>query len=89
MSKVPPHSHQTPTDKDINSQFADVILRLILHAHGGELTITKDQMQAYLKVKMKQALIRQVNPDGSITFRMQPCPQHDDHEHLIHDDMTR
>lgn len=78
MSNVPP---QQQPEKNVNSQFADVVLGVIFFALGGEFTVTGEQMKAYLQQTTgRQALTRQGNPDGSITFRVVECPQ-DAHAH--------
>lgn len=77
MLNVPQHE----TNKA--SELAFVALCLILHAHGGEITVTAEQIEEFMKLEGHQLTQKFTNDDGSITFKMETCPQHTCKEHVM------
>jgi hypothetical protein len=54
---------------------AGLILGLVLYALGGEVTVTAEQVEEFRR-KNYQLTTQMPGSDGSVTFKVQDCPQH-------------
>ena len=69
--EIPPHKSGKPV-----GDYADICLGLILHAQGGEITVTREQAEAFRQSIKPRLLLKRANKDGSITFSVVDCPLH-------------